>query len=122
MPTSSKKALDAAAILCQLRAWAQATGCGRDDVELIILFGSLAKGTHTGRSDIDLLVVVRDSPVRFLERPCSFTLPQLQAPVDLFVYTRAEMAPDRRPPLAERALREGVVLFSRGCPGKDNLR
>jgi predicted nucleotidyltransferase len=64
-----------------------------DDVEEVILFGSLAEDKATAFSDADILIVVKDSAKRFIDRPIDF-LPYFQnigVEVDLFVYTRKEI-------------------------------
>lgn len=58
----------------------------------IRLFGSIAKSTHTGCSDIDIIIVLSSSPEDIFHRTARlkkyFILP---IPVDLLVYTKAEI-------------------------------
>ena len=88
----------------------------RFDPELVILFGSYARGQAGRHSDVDLLVVMheeggdgRGNPVRraIAER---FVLP-----VDLIIRSPEAMAQQRQDPysLIHKALEEGEVLYER---------
>lgn len=110
------RTLDAEAVISSLRDWAR--NIGRDpNVLKIILFGSVARGDHTGSSDADVLVIVEHSHAGFLERPLHLEHPRVPVPVDLFVYTAAELSRDRPPRLAARALKDGLILYDRGGVG-----
>ncbi len=62
--------------------------------ERIILFGSLVSGKMDEWSDIDLLIVVKESNRRPLDRALEAysLLGDYKEPIDLFVYTSAEIA------------------------------
>lgn len=87
-----------------------------DEVERVILFGSMARGDAVPGSDADLLLVLRESALPFLERTVRYRLGGLSIGVDLFPYTRQEMDRllDEGHPLLRQALREGVELARRG--------
>jgi len=89
----------------RLAAEAAALGAQR-----VILFGSLATGDGGLTSDVDLLVVW-DTPLGFLERTVElYRRLQPRVPVDLLVYTPAEMKRMIHNPLVRRASEEGKVL------------
>jgi len=58
----------------------------------IYLFGSRARGTNDPGSDIDLLIVVEEDARSPYERDAAayLALADVNAPVDVLVYTRAE--------------------------------
>lgn len=64
-----------------------------DDVEKVMLFGSLAEDKATAFSDADILIVVKDSAKRFIDRPIDFApyFQNIGVEVDLFVYTKKEL-------------------------------
>lgn len=61
------------------------------EVEEVWLYGSLARGDAVPGSDADLLVLLRDSPLRFLERPLIYQLDFCGIGTDVLVYTQAEL-------------------------------
>lgn len=56
-----------------------------------VLFGSLQRGDAVPGSDADVLVVVDSSDLPFRERAAAYPIEGVGVPVDLFVYTRAEL-------------------------------
>ena len=80
--------------------------------ELVILFGSFARGDYTPFSDIDLLIIsnnVSDNPV---ERLKDYMTPELPLDVEPRVYTRDEfyrLAMEKRRIIGE-ILRFGIIL------------
>jgi len=84
-------------------------------VESVVLFGSLAKGNYTARSDADICIILKnDDPRRPTDR-----IPQYLAafsgapvPVDVLVYTRAEVERMRREGrrFVQEALDQGITL------------
>ena len=62
------------------------------DVEEIVVFGSFEKGNYAPGSDLDVFLVLSrsDKPVR--ERVVDFLPGRFPVPMDLFPYTREEMA------------------------------
>jgi predicted nucleotidyltransferase len=64
----------------------------RPEVEEIIVFGSFETGTYAPGSDLDVFIVLSRS-----DRPVRERIPELlpgpfPVPMDIFPYTRAEMA------------------------------
>jgi len=86
----------------------------RYGIRRAILFGSLARGDASRHSDLDL-IVVQDTPKRFLDR-YEGILAEIAAlvpgrDVDLLIYTPAEIEQIRDRPLIAAALREGMVIY-----------
>jgi len=108
--------LDRSAVLDELTRFARSLVERFDEVERVILFGSMARGDAVPGSDADLLLVLRESALPFLERTVRYRLGGLSIGVDLFPYTRQEMDRllDEGHPLLRQALREGVELARRG--------
>ncbi|MEO0158547.1 MAG: nucleotidyltransferase domain-containing protein [candidate division WOR-3 bacterium] len=55
--------------------------------ELVVLIGSLAKGTYTPFSDIDLVIVVRESAEKPVDRIPRYIDPSLPLDVEPLVFT-----------------------------------
>lgn len=88
-------------------------------VEQVILFGSLAKGNYGARSDADLCIILRgDDPRRMIDRGPEFrgAFAGAPVPIDLLVYTRAEMERMRQEGsrFAAEVLERGVTLAAAG--------
>lgn len=66
-------------------------------------------GDRVPGSDVDMLMVLRDSPVSFLERIPQYLPTSVPGGVDLFPYTRAELKQmlAEGNPFVRRALQEG---------------
>ena len=87
----------------------------RNGARLGILFGSHARGTADERSDVDLLIV-DDRGGRYLDRLDRYfgdLWDALRAPVELVVYTSAELERHRDSPFISRVLREGSTIYER---------
>lgn len=86
--------------------------------QLVLLFGSLARGDVAAASDIDLLVVM-PSEEPFVRRGAALRRElACRYPLDLFVYTPEEFAAMRQSnPLILQALREGRVLHETAASG-----
>ena len=98
-------------LLESLKQEAQRLGEENQEVERIVLFGSLAKGKATPGSDADLLIILTRSEKPFLERIGEWLEKiRIDFPVDVFPYTQEEL----HTPLAREALKDGIVLFKRG--------
>jgi len=82
--------------------------------ELILLFGSHARGTATRRSDLDLLVVW-DTDVPHLERIRRVLklLADSPMPVEAIALTPRELEFRRHTPFMRRILAEGRILYER---------
>ncbi|RMF27042.1 MAG: nucleotidyltransferase domain-containing protein [Chloroflexi bacterium] len=107
--------LDRSAVLDELTRFARSLVEHFDEVERVILFGSMARGDAVPGSDADLLLILRESALPFLERTVRYRLGGLSIGVDLFPYTRQEMDRllDEGHPFLRQALREGVELARR---------
>jgi predicted nucleotidyltransferase len=107
--------LDREAAVEAVREAARRVGRRDPSVVRVVLFGSLADGTATAASDADAMIELADSDLRLLDRPPHFmdAFADLGLPIDLFVYTTAEIRAADPPPVAQRALRTGVTLFER---------
>jgi predicted nucleotidyltransferase len=85
------------------------------ELEEVILFGSLVRGTPVPGSDVDLLLILTNSDRAFLDRIPTFLPGRFPAGVDVFPYTRAEI--DRMRAEGNRlileALRDGITVFRR---------
>ncbi len=86
----------------------------RLDPELILLFGSRARGSATRRSDLDLLLVLdTEAPPLARIGQVLEVLADSPWPVEAIVYTPAEFAARADTPFLRRLLREGRVLYER---------
>lgn len=85
------------------------------EIEEVWLFGSLARGEAMPGSDADLLLVLTDSNCSFRDRYAVYQPDFPGVGVDVFAYTRAEIAQMQADgnPFLRRALAEGVALFTR---------
>jgi predicted nucleotidyltransferase len=82
----------------------------------IILFGSRARGEARPDSDFDLVVIKEsDEPAHRRDAPLYLALAGLNAPVDVMMFTPAEVSDWSRVPQAfiTTALREGKVVYER---------
>ena len=61
------------------------------EIERAMLFGSLQRGDAVPGSDADVLLVLGATGVPFSERAAVYRPEGVGVPVDLFVYTRAEL-------------------------------
>lgn len=88
------------------------------ELEEVILFGSVARGTAVPGSDVDLLVVLSACDRPFLERIPLFLPSRFPVGVDVFPYTREELErmEAEANPLVLDARRHGIVVFRR--PGR----
>lgn len=84
-------------------------------IEQVILFGSLARGDYTARSDADICVILRgDDPRRSMDRIPEYlaAFSGAPVPVDVLVYTRAEVERMRREgrQFVRDILKQGITL------------
>jgi predicted nucleotidyltransferase len=95
------KSVDEGAVRRAMDAYAARLLVGHPEIEEIVVFGSFAEGTWAPGSDLDIFVVLSSS-----SRPVRDRIPDLlpgafPVGVDLFPYTRAEMAARAPSPLLE---------------------
>ena len=64
----------------------------RPEIDRAVLFGSLQRGDTVPGSDADVLVVVCATDLPFAQRAAAYRPEGVGVPVDLYVYTRAELA------------------------------
>ncbi len=85
------------------------------EIEEVWLFGSLARGEAMPGSDADLLLVLTSSDYSFRDRYAVYQPDFPGVGVDVFAYTRAELAQMQADGnlFLRRALAEGVSLFTR---------
>jgi predicted nucleotidyltransferase len=85
------------------------------EIEEVWLFGSLARGEALPGSDADLLVVLSDSPDTFLNRAVRYLPEFCGVGVDVFAYTRAELADmlEAGHGVLAQARAEGICLYRR---------
>ena len=83
------------------------------EIERAVLFGSLQRGDAVPGSDADVLLVLRTTDLSFSERAAVYRPEDIGIPVDLFVYTCAELdgmlADGNR--FTSQALAEGMELL-----------
>jgi len=78
-----------------------------EEVLGVVLFGSAARREFSPGSDIDLLLILKDSPLPFLDRIPNFIPEDAPIDIEVFPYTIAEI---ERVPLAQEAMRSGRLL------------
>ncbi|MGH8908280.1 MAG: nucleotidyltransferase domain-containing protein [Egibacteraceae bacterium] len=83
-----------------------------ENAQLVLAFGSFARGTVGPRSDLDLLVVL-DTEEPFIARLTRLhELLRPRVALDLVAYTPAELQAVRHRPFIRQALEEGIVLHA----------
>jgi len=88
-----------------------------EELEFVVLFGSMARGDWLPGSDYDVLIGLRvDDGKRLIDRICEFSL-LAEGNIEVFPYDHAawqRMFAEFHPLLLE-VLEHGVVLFDRGA-------
>ena len=104
--------LDRPQLIEHLKCAAQVLRERHPEIELIVLFGSLARGDAVPGSDADLLIVVSHSAEPFLQRTVRYRPAGVGVGVDVVAYTREELAAllEAGNAFVRQALREGMVL------------
>ncbi|MCR4432902.1 MAG: nucleotidyltransferase domain-containing protein [Caldiserica bacterium] len=76
-------------VLQAFRSWAEKA---QADPRIlgIGLFGSLVQGNWEPGGDLDAILILKESPLPFIERGREFDLMEIPVPVDLLVYTLKE--------------------------------
>jgi predicted nucleotidyltransferase len=78
-----------------------------------VLFGSLSRRTQTSKSDIDLIIIV-ETDKRFFDRFEQFSVINdiiTDRPVDMLIYTPAELVSISHRPFIKRILAEGETIY-----------
>ncbi len=104
--------LDRPHLIKRLKSAAQALSERLPEIELIVLFGSLARGDAVPGSDADLLIIVSHSTEPFLQRAMRYRPAGVGVGVDVVAYTREELAVllEADNAFVRQALREGIAL------------
>jgi uncharacterized protein len=84
--------------------------------ELVLIYGSFAKGEEDAGSDIDILVVTKDKvKVRnALEQLNQKALDQYATPLSYAIYTIKEFEKNKTKPFIRNALDEGLTIIGNG--------
>jgi len=108
---------DWAGILDRLQSWANGLVATGTDVLGVLLYGSLARDDYVPGSDGDLIIIVKESQDEPAERAGRYRPLHIGLPVDLTVYTEAELSRFLKEslPFLKRALTEGRWLAT--APG-----
>jgi predicted nucleotidyltransferase len=75
------------------------------ELEEIVVFGSFEQGNYAPGSDLDVLLVLTDSPRPIRDRHALYLPDAFPVPLDLFPFTRAELAVRDPSPIIEAARR-----------------
>ena len=112
--------LDRDAVLESTRQAVAALAAHRPEIDQVILFGSMARGDAVPGSDVDLLMVLESSDRAFLERISLYRPSGIPVGVDVFPYTRQELANmlDEGNGFVRQAQEEGITLYQRPSPGR----
>ena len=115
MSTVSVTWFDKDAVWRAVEAHARALAARYPEIEEIRVYGSLVRGTAVPGSDVDLLIVLSASEISFLDRIPAYLPSAFPCGVDVFPYTRAEIArmTSEGNTLVAVALGEGQTVFSR---------
>jgi uncharacterized protein len=84
--------------------------------ELVLIYGSFAKGEEEAGSDIDVLVVTKDKVKarNALEKLNQKALDQYATPLSYAIYTIKEFKKNRDKPFIRNALAEGLTIIGNG--------
>jgi len=107
---------DRAAVIRALDLAVRRLARKRPEIQKVILFGSMARGDAVPGSDVDLLVVLSESRSSFLERISRYKPTGIPVGVDVFPYTKEEVAQMVKEGnrFISQAFSEGVLIFQRG--------
>jgi predicted nucleotidyltransferase len=86
------KSVDAAAVRRCADAYARQLLRTQPGVEEIIVFGSFADDTYAPGSDLDVFIVLKEGNEPVRDRVSRFLPNSFPVPMDIFPFTRAEMA------------------------------
>jgi len=86
------KSVDPAKVRRSVDEYARRLFAEHPEVEEVVVFGSFAKGNYAPGSDVDILIVLSDSARPFRDRIPELLPGAFPVGLDLFPYTRAEIA------------------------------
>ena len=107
------KSVDEAAVRRAMDAYAARLLAAHPEIEEIIVFGSFANGTWAPGSDLDVFVVLSHSAQSVRDRIPDLLPGPFPVGVDLFPYTREEVA-TRTPSLLLDAVTQSRWRYARG--------
>ena len=85
----------------------------KNDVQKVILFGSIGRDTQTRKSDIDLMIIMKTNK-RFFNRFDDFneilSLVRDRS-VDMLIYTPEELDRISHRPFIKKILKEGIAIY-----------
>lgn len=99
------RSVDEVAVRVAMDQYAAALFQQCPELEEIVVFGSMAEGNYAPGSDIDVLLVLSRSEDPVWERVPRLLPRSFPVPVDLFPYTREELARRRDSPVVATAQR-----------------
>ncbi len=101
------KSVDERAVRRAVDAWAARLLAERPEVEEVVVFGSFADGRWAPGSDLDVLLVLGSAGKPVRDRVPDYLPGAFPVGVDLFPFTRAELAEREGSPVLEAARRSG---------------
>jgi len=106
---------DAATVHRAIALWAAEIGPQRREVRRVGYVGSYARGDWGVGSDLDVIIVVDACSTPFVDRPLMWNTLTLPVPVELRVYTEAEVThlATVSPGVARSLEREAVWVYER---------
>jgi predicted nucleotidyltransferase len=110
------KSIDDGAVRRAMDAYAARLLTSHAEVEEIIVFGSFADGTWSPGSDLDVFVVLSGSAKSVRDRIPELLPGPFPVAVDLFPYTREELAARVPSPLVDAVARSNW-RYARASPG-----
>lgn len=111
------KSVDEAAVRKAMDAYAARLLAGHREVEEIVVFGSFAEGTWAPGSDLDVFIVLSGSTRPVRDRVPDLLPGAFPVGVDLFPYTREEIAA-RIPSLLLDAVARSRWRYARSSAGR----
>ena len=99
------KSLDETAVHRAMDRYAARLLATHPEIEEIVIFGSFAEGTWAPGSDLDIFIVLSDSPEPVRKRIPELLPGAFPVGVDLFPYTREEIAARAPSPLLDAVAR-----------------
>ncbi len=116
LSSAGPKFVDREEIVALAESVARRLGESCRSVWKVLLIGSFARGDYGVRSDLDLLVILEEPAAGIDERLDELLRLTPPYPTDLLPVTRSEVEArlEAGDPFISRALREGIVLWSRG--------
>jgi hypothetical protein len=111
------KSIDEAAVRREMDAYAARLLAQHPEVEEIVVFGSFAEGNWAPGSDLDVFIVLAGSPRPIWDRIPGLLPGAFPVGVDLFPYTRDEIAARTPSPLLD-AVARSRWRYARGPTGR----